>query len=251
MLQLEGDIQYRFSISGVSARHTAGSGGRIRQLFMESWRQLREIVALASDGSYLVGTASATLPIVPAVTGDVYAEVDWPLDAIGVYGVRVQRVSGGRWYPLKRVPWVAFQDYQSDQLFGAFSQQPGPVGYCSRLAPDGVAAVETVGKVMIFPVPQSGSYRLWYLQAFADRLTDTSTFNGFAAFHEWAILHTMIKMLGPDADSAKVYAMWDNERRIARELIEARAQNFEPGQSISPRDGREDGYDGSGWNDAL
>jgi hypothetical protein len=251
MLQLEGDIIYRYSISGVSARHTSA---RIRQLFMESWRQLREIVALASDGSYLVGTTPAALPIVAAVTGDVYSEVDWPLDAIGVYGVRVQRQTNGRWYPLRRVPWVAFQDFQSDQLFGAFSQQQGPVGYCSRFAPDGggtSAATETAGKVMIFPVPQGGNYRLWYLQAFADRIADTATFNGFAAFHEWAILHTCIKMLGPDADSKKVYAMWDNERRIARELIEARALNFEPGQAIEPRDGRDDGYDGSGWRDAL
>jgi hypothetical protein len=251
MLQIEASIQYRFSVSGVSARHTPGSGGRIRALFNGSWRRLREMVSLASDGSYLLGTTPANLPTTATVTGDVYAEVDWPLDAIAIYGVRVQAQTAGRWYPLKRVPWAAFQDYQSDSMFAAFSQQQNPVGYCTRLAPDGAGAVETVGKVMIFPVPRGGQYRLWYLQAHTDRVADTSTFNGFADFFLWAELDTCIQMLSPDNDSDKSYTMWSRERDKAQALIEARAMNFEAGQAISPRDGRDDGYDFASWRDSL
>lgn len=246
MLQLEGDVQYRYSVSGVTARHTAGSGGRIRQLFNGSWRQLREVVSLASDGSFLTGTAPAALPLVAAVTGDVYAEIDWPLDAVGVYGVRVQTQTNGRWYNLKRIPFAAFTDYQSSDLLLSFPTSRGPIGYCTRLLPDGVGAVETVGKIMVVPVPRAGNYRLWYLSAFTDRTADTDTFNGLAEFYEWAILQTCIKMLSPDADSSKQYAMWIQERERVEELITARAKRFE-GDAVEPRDARYDGYEDTGW----
>lgn len=245
MLQLEGDITYRFSIGGVTARHSLGSGGRVRQLFNGSWRQMREVVSLASDGSYLTGTTPAALPLVAAVTGDVYAEIDWPLDAVGIYGVRVQTLpTTGRWRNLKRIPFAAFTDYQLSDL--VFPNSRGPVGYCARLLPDGVGAVETVGKIMIVPVPTAGNYRLWYLSAFADRTADTDTFNGLAEFYEWAILQTCIKMLSPDADSQKQYAMWTNERQRVEDLIIARAKRFES-DAVEPRDARYDGYEDAGW----
>lgn len=241
MLAIEGDITQRYSIAGVTARHTTGANGTIRPIFNESWRQLREIVSMASDGSYLVGTAFANLPTTAAVTGETYAEVDWPLDAIGVYGVRVLPAAGARPYPLKRIPFAAYQDYQSSNLI-LNSASGMPIGYTSRLLPDGVTSTETVGKVMITPVPTRGTYRLWYLQAFTAKLADTDTFNGMAGFHRWAVLDTCIQMLGTDADSQNQYTMWDRERKLCRDLIEARAQKLEAGIGIEPRDGRNDGY---------
>jgi hypothetical protein len=248
---IEADIQYRYSIAGVTARHSSGVAGRIRQLFNVSWQELRELVALESDGSYLVGTAPAPLPTTATVTGETYAEVDWPVDAIGVYGVRVQLQTGGRWYPLKRIPWAAYQDFQYASVLNAFTQQPGPIGYTARMLPDGSGATEVAGKVMITPVPRGGQYRIWYLQAWAEKTANTDTFPGHAAFIEWAILNTCIKMLSPDADSQRAYTMWDRERAKCEARIQARARRLDDGLALEPRDARGDGYDGSLYRDDL
>jgi hypothetical protein len=251
MLEIEGSIQYRFSVGGVTARHTPGPAGRIRALFNGSWRRLREIVSLASDGSYLEGTAPAALPTTAAVTGEVYAEIPWPLGAVGVYGVRVQTATGGRWRNLRRIPFTAYQDFQEDNLLYSLPPMRGPIGYTSRLLPDGVGSVETVGQVMITPIPTGGLYRLWTLSAFASRTADTDTFNGFSDFFLWAELDTCIQMLSPDADSQGVYSMWSAERKAARDLIETRAARLEAGDAQEPRDARGDGYDYGDWRGSL
>lgn len=249
MLSIESEITYRFSISGVTARHTTGSGGRIRDLFNISWQKLRELVALSSDGSYLVGTASLNLPTTPAVTGETYAEIDWPLDAIGIYGVRVQTApTAGRWYPLKRIPFAAYQDYQYEGLFAGYAPNRGPIGYTPRLIPTNSGATETVGKIMLTPVPTGGVYRLWYLQAWAPQTADTSTFPGLAAFHEWAIMDTLLAMLGPDANARKQADLWILAQSRAEQRIADRASQLESGVALEPRDARGDGYDQEVWN---
>jgi hypothetical protein len=248
MLLLEGDVQYKFSIAGVTARHPSA---RIRTLFNSSWRRLRAIVSLYSDGSYLVGTAPAALPTTAAITGEVYAEVPWPLGAVGVYGVRVLTTTGGRWRNLRRIPFTAYQDFQEDNLLYSLPPMRGPIGYTSRLLPDGVGSVETVGQVMITPIPTGGTYRLWYLEGFADRTADTDTFNGIEDFHAWAVLDTCIQMLGPDADSQGVYQMWSAERLRYEDLIKTRAARLEAGDAMEPRDARGDGYDYGDWRGTL
>lgn len=247
MQQLESEIVYRFSISGVAARHSVGATGRIRDLFNASWQKLRELVALSSDGSYLVGTAPAALPVVPAVTGETYAEIDWPVDAIGIYGVRVLLTTGGKWYPLKRMPFAAYQDFQYQGLFQSATPR-GPSHYTPRLIPTNTTTVETPGKIMLTPVPQGGTYRLWYLQGWAPQLTDTVTFPGHAVFHEWAILDTLLAMLGPDGNARGQAKLWLLQLERAEERIAARASQFESGVALEPRDARGDGYDQEQWN---
>lgn len=253
LVAIEGDIVYRFSISGVTQRHSTGTIGRVRQLFNESWRELRELVAFASDGSYLTATAPAVLPTVAAVLGpppEAYAEIPWPTDAIAIYGVRCQ-VNGTRWYPLRRITFAAIHDFQYDGLFAGWAPNRGPIAFCTRLIPDGVANVETAGAVMIAPIPTSGSYRLWYLQGWADRTADTDTFPGLADFHEWAILTTLIKMSQPDGDSQRQTQIWMAERTRVEELITSRAQKLEAGIPIEPRDARYDGWDPEFWRGPL
>lgn len=247
--QLESEVQYRYSVSGVTARHTAGATGRLRDLINISWQKLRELVALSSDGSYLQGTAILTLPIVPAITGEVYAEIDWPLDALAVYGVRVK--VNTNWYALRRAPWAAYQDEQIESLFPGWDSTQGPIAYTPRLIQSNAAAAETAGKIMIWPVPKSGVYRLWYLQAWAPQVADGSTFPGMAAFHEWVVLDTLCMMVQPDANSRKQYELFAMERQKTEERIVARASQFDNGLAIAPRDGRFDGNDPDYFRGAL
>lgn len=244
MLAIEGDITYRFSIGGVVLRHSIGTTGRVRQLFNASWRQTRELVALASDGegAYLVRSATLTLPFTAAVAGEAYAEIPWPTDAIGIGGVRCL-VNGTRFYPLKRVSFNAIHDFQFDNGLVGYAPNNGPIAYASRVIPDGVGSTETAGAIMIAPVPVSGSYALWYLQGWADRTADADTIPGMADWIEHAILGTLIKMSSPDGDSAKQLPLWISERQRIEDMITARAQKMAGSLPLEPRDARGDGFD--------
>lgn len=245
---IEADIKYRFSIGGVRSRHPSD---RIRQLFNVSWQQLRTIVSLAHDGTFLEATSPASLPTTAAVSGESYAELSWPVNAVSIYGIRVQRDTSSRWYPLKRVPWSAHHDYQCSHWFDSWERQTGPIAYCSRTIPKATESAETAGAIMVFPVPRGGLYRLWYMEAWQPQVEDNDLFPGHEEWIEWAIYNTLIKMLGPDADSRKSFAMWDLERRECRQLIEARALRLEDGASLEPRDARGDGYEHERWSDPL
>lgn len=242
------DIEYRFSAAGLAARH---SPTRIKQLFNVSWQTMREEVSLVSDGSYLKATATASLPTSAAVSGEVYAEIDWPVGAIGVYGVRV--LLNNRWYPLKRIPFAAYQDYQFGPFLDSLLVSQGPIGYTSVLLPDGdsvTPANESVGKVMIVPVPTTGSYRLWYLEAWTPRTADTAVFPGHSLQTEFAIWDCLCKMAMPDKDSGQVYQKFTAERDRALGLIKARASNQMGDDVLEPRNAREDGHQEL-WSDEL
>ena len=249
MSDIEGDIRYRFSISGVDARH---SSTRIRQLWNVGWQELRELVAIHNDGSYLTPTPPATFASVSATTaaatGEVYSEISWPLDAVGVYGVRV--LTGTRWYPLKRIPWAAYQDYQYEGFLETITGRRGPVAYIPRLIPSGVGSTETVGKIMILPVPVSGSFRLWYLQAWAPLTADTDKFSGHAEFIEWNIHNVLLKMLSPDGNSGDQFSMWKDALARCQDRIETRARRMDSGNSSEPRDARGDGHDPDLWGES-
>jgi hypothetical protein len=242
------DIRYRFSIGGVKARHPPN---RINQLHNVSWQQTRHIVSLAEDGTFLTPTSALALPTTPVITGEAYAEVDWPIPAVRVYGVRVQVTASSKWYPLKRIPFSALHDYQYASIMEGYRRQPGPMAYCGREIPKASEATEVAGKVMILPVPTSGLYRLWYMEAWQPQVEDDDLFPGHEEWHEYAIYSTLIKMLGPDADSKKMYPIWDMERKEARSQIEATAKRLQDGMAIEPRDARGDGYDPDVWGGPL
>jgi hypothetical protein len=234
------DIRYRYSIGGVRNRHPPPA---LIRLYNVSWQQLMTIVSLADDGTFLEATAPAALPTTSPISGEVYSEIDWPIGASRIYGVRVQRSTSDRWYPLKKIPWAAFHDYQTSRLLTPWMNNPGPIGYCSRKIPSATEATENVGKVMVVPVPRGGLYRLWYMQAWQPQVEDDDLFAGHEEWHEWAIYNTLIKMLGPDADSHKAYPMFSAERAAARALIESTASRLSDGMALEPRDARGDGED--------
>jgi hypothetical protein len=165
------------------------------------------------------------------------------VNASRIFGIRCQTVTGGRWYPLKRLPWVAHHDMQTSRLFADYARQMGPRAYCSRSIPRGVETVETAGNIMIWPIPTQGSYRLWYLENWTPQVEDDDLFNGHSEWFEFVIYSVLVKMLSPDADSKKNYAMWSVERDNARTLIEDECKSLEDGMPLEPTDGRYDGSD--------
>lgn len=234
-------VRYRFGSAGVKLRHPVEI---MRQLIEDSIQELVQRVGLSDDGAYLDATAVAALPTTAAVTNEVYAEVDWPVNAAAIMGVRcfVAGFNQNRWYPLKKIPWSAIHDFQSQGFLSSLLSQPGPIAYASRSIPSGSETTETVGKVMIVPIPRAGSYRLWYRANHQPQREDNDLFNFQAGWSEWVVLNTCIKMLGPDADARKSYMMWDIERGRQQELLEAGARRLSDGMAMEPRNARNDGY---------
>jgi hypothetical protein len=245
---VEADITYRFSTAGMRNRHPSD---RIRALINASWQRLRAIVSLADDGTFLQATDPALLPTTAAVSGEVYAEIDWPVDAARIYGVRVQDAAGQRWRPLKKIAWAAFHDFQYDHLIEGWRRQPNVRAYATRAIPSANETTEVAGKIMLVPVPKQGSYRLWYMQAWQPQVEDSDLLPGHEDWIEFVIYDVMIKMLGPDADSRKSYTQWAAERQAARALIESTAMRLSDGMSLEPRDARGDGEDDHGWGGPL
>jgi hypothetical protein len=238
LADIEEEIKYRFGAAGVKNRHPQPN---IRRLINTGWAMLREIVSLANDASFLTATDPDDLPTTAAVTGEVYAEVDFPVDAVDVYGVRV--LVSSHWYPLKRIPWAAYQDYQYTNFYEGFTSVTKPRAFIPRTIPEGVGSTETPGKVMILPVPTGGTYRLWYMKAWQRQLDDGYTFGGHAEWIEWVKLQTLIKMADVDRDGKRQRDGWMIQAAECRALIEARAQRIGEAMGLEPRNARFDGED--------
>jgi hypothetical protein len=247
MLALEGDITYRFSITGLQNRHGSGVTGRIRQLFNASWRQTREIQAMALDAGFFQRQATLPLPVSPQVSGEVYVEVPYPTDAVSVVLVLVQKATGQRWVPLSQTTLPGLYDEQRSSAFGVSRRMPRR--YALQTLPDGVGATEGTGKVLLAPVPAGGNYAIWYSQGWQDRTADTDTIPGAADHIEHAILGTLIKMAQPDSDSQKQAQIWMMERMRIQELVEARAQRMMDGMALEPRNARFDSEDWDAYDD--
>lgn len=243
--QIISQIRYRGNLAGYTSRHGTDV---LRELWNESWQELREEVSFHEDGTFLTQTAPAALPTSAAITGEVYAEVDFPADAVAIYGVRVK--DARRWRPLKPIPVSAIHDYQRDGLFSGFGFDDGHVrGYALRTIPVGSGTSELAGKIMLAPVPRSGEYSVWYLQAWEPLTDGTHKVSGHAAFLEWSVWDTVVKTRAKDGKRDKTFLIAVEERDRAMERIKTRAQRINEGLSMEPRDARYDG-DSLYWDEA-
>ena len=102
------DAVYRADVQGQDDRHPAAN--RL-QFFNESAQQLRTRLTNLGYEWFLRRTATAQLPIVPALTGETYAEINWPSDTQRVYGIHVLFMPG-LWLPLRPISISGIRDYQ-------------------------------------------------------------------------------------------------------------------------------------------
>jgi hypothetical protein len=234
-------IQYRANVDGYEQRHPDAT---IKELWNISWQELREMVSFLEDGTFLQQTTPAALPTT-AVTNEDYVVVDWPVNAVSIFGVRVK--TNDKWRPLKPLPTAALHDYQYNDLWDTTSRSP--VGYILKTIPFAVTTTETAGKIMIVPVPSSGSYSVWYLEAWTPLTGDTDRVSGHAAWIEWSVWQTVIKMRAKDGQQDATYRIAVAERDKAEERIKERAARLSDGLSMEPRDARGDGYEQDGWQE--
>lgn len=233
-------IQYRSNNDGYEQRHPAAT---IKELWNIAWQELREMVSFMQDGTFLKQTTPAALPTTAAISGEDYAQIDWPVDCVAIFGVRVK--TNDRWRALRPLPTAALHDYQYDGLWG--DNRRGPIGYILKTIPFASGTTETAGKIMLVPIPSEGTYSLWYLEAWTPLTGDTDRVSGHAAFIEWSIWDTVIKMRAKDGLQDATYNIAVKEREECRKRIETRASRLSDGLSMEPRDARIDGHEWSVW----
>jgi hypothetical protein len=230
-------IEYRSNNDGYEQRHPEAT---IAALWNISWQELREMVSFLEDGTFLKQTSPATFAsagATTAVSGEDYAQLDWPAGAVSIFGVRVKTTE--RWRALRPLPVAALHDYQYDGLWN--SQSRSPIGYILQQIPYGDTTNERAGKIMIVPVPSSGSFSVWYLEAWTPITDLTYKVSGHAAWIEWSVWDTVIKMRAKDGQQDATYRIAVEERERCRQRIEERASRLSDGLSMEPRNARGDG----------
>jgi hypothetical protein len=231
----------RADVEGQDDRHPAADD---ITYFNESCGELRVRLTNLGFEWFLESTTAAALPTTAAATGETYAEVDWPLDAQRIYRFDVL-FQTGLWLPLRAVTIGGLRDYQQFHNFWDVAGiADGPCAFALRKAPFGSAAVETVGKLMVVPVPTTARlYKLWYLRNYAAMAT-TDTFNGHASFSAWIVQDMVIKYSERDNDSQATYGIAVQERARLENLLAQEAPKTQMSHADIPRR-----IDGMGYDD--
>ena len=185
---------------------------------------------------FLERNTTAALPTTAAVSGETYAEIDWPITAQRIYGVHVL-FQPDLWLPLTPTNVSGLRDYQGRHShwsdYGISGREPR--AFALRKAPFGAAAVETVGKIMIVPIPQTArSYTIWYLANFAP-LVASDTFNGHASFAEWIVQDMVVKYSEGDEDVNETHGIAFAERLRLETLFAAEAPKTQLAGTLPPR----------------
>jgi hypothetical protein len=181
------EAQFRGDIQGQDDRYTAAN---LLRMFNDSAQKFRLMICNMGFTWFLEFTAPAALSTAAQATGETFSQQDWPLDCARIYGIHVLAQTG-LWVPLKPIGIGGIRDYQVNQNalgFGGFGAAQGmPAAFALQKHPQGVAAAETVGKILLTPKPTvARSYRLLYLPVFTP-LIATHTYNSQESHVEWII----------------------------------------------------------------
>jgi hypothetical protein len=202
LTEMRARVRYRFDLESLTARHPDAD---VDAEINRSWRKMRMRLANVGVLAVLDGTNAAALPTSAAASGETYAEIDWPTDAVSVHGLDV-RLSD-YWYPLEQVDFTSRRRFAFQSEIGSgWGRDITTAAWCVRSLPTTATTSAVAGKIMIMPVPTSGQYRLWYLPEWVDITTGSHVFPGQEGWHEWTIFDAGITALRRDNDAAGTLA---------------------------------------------
>jgi hypothetical protein len=209
---------YRADLEGITDRHP------LLDLIFEanlSYRDLRVKLANADVQTVLTATAITALPVVEAIAGGGYAEIDWPVDAVSVHGLDVK--VGGYWCT---VPQGSFAQRRLGPAFnerGDFQYAgEGLAQWIQRSLPTTSGSTQVAGKIMLFPVPTGGSYVLWYLPQWVDLTLVTDLFPGQESWLQWVICDLAVKALVRDVGPQPTQQLIELKEARERSWMEIR-----------------------------
>jgi hypothetical protein len=203
---------YRADLEGITDRHPTLDLNREANL---SYRELRVRLANAGVWTVLSSTAILALPVVEAVAGGGYAEIPWPTNAVSVHGLDAK--VAGNWSR------VAQGDFTQRRL-GMIGSERGDYSFADqgqamwvvRSLPTTTTSTQVAGAIMLFPVPVSGQYVLWFLPEWVDISNDTDLFPGQEVWLQWVVWDLAVKALirdvGPQVSAQLQLCQAERER---------------------------------------
>jgi hypothetical protein len=186
--EMKAAATYRGDLEGFTDRHPNFS---LNFEANASMRMLRLKMANNDVVAVLNQTALLTLPTQAALSNAAYwAEIPWPANAVSVHGMDV--LVSGQWDTIDKGVLEQRSAFKRRNRNGELFSSVSGAMWCEKGLPQSTNAA---GTIMLFPVPTSGQYILWFLDAWVDINTDTAEFPGQEAWLQWVIWDLAVKML--------------------------------------------------------
>lgn len=203
---------YRADLEGITDRHPTVDLNREANL---SYRELRVRLANAGVWTVLSSTAILALPTTEAVAGGGYAEIPWPTNAVSVHGLDAK--TAGYWCRVQQGDFTQRRLGMTGAERGDYSfADQGQAMWITRSLPTVSGTTQVAGAIMLFPVPSSGQYVLWFLPEWVDLTNDTDLFPGQEVWLQWVVWDVAVKALirdvGPQASAQLQLCQAERER---------------------------------------
>jgi hypothetical protein len=200
---------YRADLEGISDRHPSLN---LNFEANASMRALRTKMANNDVLSVMTTTALLNLPTTGALSNAAYwAEVPWPTDAVSIHGLDV--LISGEWDRIEKGALEQRARHQRRTGRGELFRSDAGAMWSEKALPQGSAAP---GTLMLFPVPSTGQYLLWYLTQWVDIITDTAEFPGQEHWLQWVIWDVAVKCLIRDEGQAQPAQLVDAKQERDR-----------------------------------
>lgn len=179
----------------------------------DSYRSLRDFVVAHGFKLYKVATTATAFPTTPPVAGETYAEIPWPATAVDILGVDANVDSSAGWWPLEPVEWEERRMFDPAPFYANGAAAPYAFSPISQGSVSG--AVFTAGTIAVFPIPNTGLYKIWYLPEWVNITNDTHLF--LFGNEDWA-----------------QWMLWEATRRIATRDNDSQSRLAEATRQLNP-----------------
>lgn len=213
------DCREAAGIEGLTDRHTDAT---LTKWINLEWRLLRTRLANAGVDGLTIPTTIAALPTSAPVSTEQYMEVNWPDNAVGVYGIDV--LISNKWEPLEPISFARRRDFQS----GSSASVDNVPGYYFPITlPTESTTSITAGKIALVPLASgANNYRIWYLPGWTDITTAGHVFYGHDAWFDYAIQGVVRRVAQKDNDADETLAEAIRRQGEAWEIIERSIRNM-------------------------
>jgi hypothetical protein len=198
----EGQFRFLADTQGLGTAAGRHPSADLLPVFNAAYKALVQLVTAKGYTQFVSRGTTTALPTTPFEAGETFSTI--ALGTAGTPGTpptqetikRIDvRISGSDWYVLPEVTFLQLRDLTPSRYFGSPTK---PKGWCwLNVGAVTAANYSTAGAIAIAPVPTSGSFCLWTLNAIADVVNPTDVF----LYHtedwaQWQMYRAMLAIAG-------------------------------------------------------
>jgi hypothetical protein len=222
-------LTFLAGIDGKTGANARFSPANLKALLNRKYRALRSRVAqLRVQGFVLSSTATA----IPALlSGEDFSEITLPSAFVEVIGVDVLTSRCPKWEELDPIEFGQRRDpqYLDTTAPGFWSILKAPVPSTTSITAGTLAAWGRCGEAL------AGSYKIHYINAWADITDETHVFMLYEAWDEWFLNAAAMTCCQRDKNKSDLYEQAKEAWGVADALIVQSAARIQRNGSSSPR----------------